>query len=212
MTFGPKLAGLFAGCVVLSALNGCGMFMARSAVSSDFDSGRVGPIAILVEDASGGPASAALYRQVEIEFIHTLMSKGYTVASRSDVHHLVTEGEFQRESALTDGDAARLGRMLNVPTILIATITGTNVTSERRLRTVRTSGGHEYQQRYTAYIGHASLGGRLVHVETGQVLWTSSDTNHRTLDNNQRHVAPAVQYVASRVAMAFPDRDAGTAE
>lgn len=57
-------------------------------------------------------------RQIECGALMALLSHGYSVASRADLKTLVREIEFQNTD-LTDSDSAKLGKMLNVPAVLV---------------------------------------------------------------------------------------------
>lgn len=97
-------------------------------------------------------------RFIEDELIMQLMQKGYTLASRHDMEALTREMQFQN-SGLTQADAARLGRLLNVPAILLVEVT------------YLSNNGN-------AFSGYqppaASLSARLIQVESGEILWASS--------------------------------------
>jgi hypothetical protein len=88
-------------------------------------------------------------RQIEDIFIKESISKGYRVVSRSDIEPLLQEMGFQKHSGLTDKDAAELGRMLNVPAVVIVAIT----------RDERDA---------------SALGVRLISVEEAEVLWANA--------------------------------------
>ncbi len=93
-------------------------------------------LAILVQAGKEVPL-----RQIENEFILQLMSKGYQIASRSDLSGILEEINFQH-SAITDTDAVKIGKILNVPAVLIITP-----------------------------MSKFSMGARLVSVEYAEILW-----------------------------------------
>jgi hypothetical protein len=85
-------------------------------------------------------------REIEDVFIRASISKGFRVVSRSDIEPLLREMEFQKRSGLTDKDAAELGRILNVPAVMIVAVTRNETYS-------------------------VSLGARLISVEEAEILW-----------------------------------------
>ena len=120
-------------------------------------------IAVLVEPRRGTPT-----RGIEDEFISVLLDKGYNVSSRSDVEKVVKEISFQK-SGLTDlsnEDAAEIGKILNVPSVIIVHITD--------LYTKRYKSGAPYVQ--------ASMGARIVKVETAEILWVENKSSKPGLD------------------------------
>jgi len=98
-----------------------------------------GALAVVVEHKDFG-----VRRCVEDELMKALLAKGYAIPSRSDIADLRRELSVQN-SGLTNDDAARIGRFLNVPVVLIATVYG----------------------------DMHSISARLVHVETIEILWVA---------------------------------------
>jgi hypothetical protein len=183
----------------------CGCLGPRSAASPDFDPKQVALVAVLVGDETNGRAhSSGVNRQIEDVFMRNLLSKGYKLVSRSDIQKLLEEADFQRESALTDGDVVRIGKMLNVPAILIATVARSHVTSEIRTYTVVVN-GRERLEKQRVYIGYATVGARLVDVETAQVLWVSSRSGSSVLAENQQ-TDSVIESIATGIARTIPDR------
>ena len=86
----------------------------KVSVSTVFKDKKIKDVAVLVE-------APYYYDVVNLEdgLYITLLSYGYTVSSRSDVDALLKEIGFQG-SGLTDGAAAKIGKILNVPTVFIA--------------------------------------------------------------------------------------------
>lgn len=117
-----------------------------------FVSEDVTKVAVLVRDDRRTPT-----RPIEDAFVIELLRKGYQVASRSDLKSVIQEMQFQR-SGLTESDAARIGRILNVPAVLIVAVSGVEYGSSRGGRFVR----------------RASMGARLVRVDSAEVLWIDS--------------------------------------
>ena len=133
-------------------------------------------------------------RLVEDEFIGSMLRKGYGVASRSDIDAVLKELRLQA-SGFTDKDAAGLGKLLNVPVVLLVTVTQWKTEPYRGYR----SGGH-----YVYFDTTASISARLVSVEKGEVLWLGKHGGtHRTRDRDGIDV---LVVVTKQVAESFPGR------
>jgi hypothetical protein len=104
-------------------------------------------------------------RLVEDEFVQALMQKGYRLVSRSDIQALAQEQQFQR-SGLTESNAVAVGKLLNIPAVLVVRITDFGTDSQRDPR----NGGRPVT------VARATIGARLVNVETGLIWWTRSHT------------------------------------
>ncbi|MFI5457188.1 MAG: hypothetical protein ACHRXM_17215 [Isosphaerales bacterium] len=92
---------------------------------------------------------------VEDEFVQTMIRKGYSVVAQSDIQALAKEKQFQK-SGLTENNAADIGKLLNVPAVIVVRITESAV---EQLTDPNT--------RNTFTVARASLGARLVSMETG---------------------------------------------
>jgi hypothetical protein len=115
------------------------------------------------------PSYAEYGRLIEDIFIKESISKGYRVVSRSDIEPLLQEMGFQKHSGLTDKDAAELGRILNVPAVVIVAIT---------------------QEEENA----VALGVRLISVEQAEIFWANAGGKPRRFfsPNTLFEVAKAV--------------------
>ncbi|MBY0277839.1 penicillin-binding protein activator LpoB [Candidatus Binatia bacterium] len=153
-------------------------------------------LAVAIDDSSRR-IDGTTRRSVEDEFIRALLSKGYTVASRSDVDALLDEVKFQQRSGFTDRDAAKLGKALNVPAVLIVTIGDVGTTS----RKVRVFGERSPQR---VDFTRATVGARLVDVERAEILWTGSSNGEYATERAYQN--QVIGMVAKAVARAVPDR------
>jgi hypothetical protein len=197
-------------CVVLGLFLGCESLKkaledmnrppaASSSTSPNFRPESYTKVAVIASDETGRFSSsrrAGILRQVEDEFIAELLAKGFTFAARSDVEALLTEMRFQ-SSNLTQGDAARLGQMLNVPAVLLVTVTSLDDSSERvRYR----DGGSDI-----IHYGLGSISARLVGVESSEVLWLASYSGQFRISDSsdEEQVLPVVAQI---VANSFPPR------
>lgn len=126
-------------------------------------------------------------RSVEDVFTAALLGKRYKVASRSDVDRILQEMKFQ-QSGLTDADAKKIGRILNVPAVLIGSV-------PRSQEKVFRSGSK---------IKHIEIqfSARLIDVESSEVLWISSLEGY----DDRQNAHNLVQKLASMVADSFPSR------
>ena len=122
-------------------------------------------LAILIEPNTKLPS-----RLIEDEFMKLLISKGYTISSRSDVMSIMRELKFQHKG-LTDGDASKIGKMLNVPAVLIVSLTN--------------------YHKESGWI-NISVGARMIDVEKAEILWLGS-----CKDGNSRY---AFRYMMDRIS------------
>jgi curli production assembly/transport component CsgG len=129
-----------------------------------------------------------LGRLVEDEFIPVLLQRGYGVVSRSDIQAILKEASFQH-SGSTEQDAIRLGKILNVPAVLVITVNHVQV-------------NHSYSGGYSNAEAQVSMGARLLSVESGEILWVASDSKAFAVQDGNE----AVRREAARLAAAFPRR------
>ncbi len=137
-------------------------------------------------------------RQVEDEFLQVLLDKGYSLVSRSDIASVVKEQQFQR-SGLTEDNATKLGKLLNVPAVLVVRITECTAESQRVARVPN-----------QVLMGRVSLGARLINVETGLISWTLAQSDSHTLAG-RGELSILLGRVANKLASSFPDKN-GTPE
>jgi hypothetical protein len=165
---------------------------------SAFDVKSLNKLAVLVV---GEPRRAEIQtdqqRRVEDEFVQVLLQKGHTLVSRSDVAAVVKEQKFQR-SGLTEDNAAAIGKLLSVPAVLVLRITECGADAQMNSRT-RTQG----------FVGHASLGARLISVETGSIWWTGTHNESGPVRARGDAILVLAD-VAKNLALAFPDKGGGS--
>lgn len=173
---------LLTGCVATSASS-----PPPSGVSSPaFMAAPPAKVAVVVERASGARFSP---RDVEDVVTSGLMSKNYTVAARSDVETITKEIGFQH-SGLTDRDAAEIGRILNVPAVMIVTVKSLKVNRHRGAAKV-----------------DGSMGARLISVAGGEVLWINSVSHSPWYyASGNTDPGPTVQAMAAALINSFPPR------
>lgn len=154
------VAIMISGCAVGQQLSGSltSLFVPHEAViksvtAPTFDAKKINKLAVIVLAENQAPT-----RLMEDIYMSSLLEKGYSVASRSDIDNLMKEMNFQ-SSGLTDNDAAKLGKILNVSAVIITSVT--NMQSQYNSR-----GQYNYLE--------GTVGGRLIDVQKGEVLWLGS--------------------------------------
>lgn len=129
---------------MLAAAAGCGQANAESTALAGYDFGRINTIAIV--EVTGRVYGEAVKDRISDLFTLKLMEKGYKFIERKSIKTLLKEQEFQASDLTTDVGAAKAGKFLNVPAVMIINIP-------------RCSGG---KMEMTA---------KLIDVEDGTILW-----------------------------------------
>lgn len=138
-----------------------------------------------------GQSQSDQQRLVEDIFVQTLLDRGHLVVARSDLKSVLTEQELEN-SGLTDSNAVALGKLLNVPAVLVIRIT------EYALETQRASSNNTRVQ-----TARATVGARLISVDTGGIWWQGTHSLSDTVQVKGELVQVLAQ-VAERLARAFP--------
>lgn len=161
--------------IAILLIGGCSS--GESYVKAGYDFTRLDKIAIV--DVQGDVAGEAAKNQIADFFVIELMKKGYTPVERAQVQSLLKEHEFQASDLTTDEGAARAGRILNVPVVLVVNIPNF---------------GEEM-----------SMTAKMIDVEDGSVLWAGSGlgSTGRTLAT----IFGAAGGAAAGVAVAGGDTD-----
>lgn len=98
-----------------------------------------------------------------------LLSNGYRVTSREDVDRVITEMKWQ-SSGLSDRAAAKVGRILNVPAVLIVSLNQADTTEQRASGSIL-GGLVEYGSISGRKVLAIDASAKLVDVNTSEVLW-----------------------------------------
>ena len=108
--------------VLLSMLAaaGCSSSKAESQAVVGYDFGKIDKIAIV--EVTGRVYSEAAKNRVSNLFAMKLMEKGYKLIERKDIKTLLKEQQFQASDLTTKESAAKAGRILNVPAVMIINI------------------------------------------------------------------------------------------
>jgi hypothetical protein len=109
-------------CTLLAALiiGGCSSGKGESYLRADYDFSKVTKIAVI--EVSGAVRGDAVKNQIGDFFSMELMKKGYTPVERAQVQALLKEQKFQASDVTTNEDAAKAGRILNVPVVMLINI------------------------------------------------------------------------------------------
>jgi len=145
---------------------------------------------------------------IEDVFIRFLIGKGYSYASRKEVREIVNEQSFQH-SGLTDSDAVRMGKLLNVPAVLMITVSnlGEVNTFDGNLLTLpfQLAGALLMPSRGASCLMRCSITARLIATQTGEVLWLAS-LNNFVLKQNNNDITPVLQRSTEMIAKSFPSK------
>ncbi len=106
---------LLAGLLIIS-----GCTSGESYVRAGYDFSKLDKIAVV--EVAGRIGGEVARNQISDFFVMELLKKGYAPIERAQVHALLKEHEFQASDLTSSEGAARAGRILNVPTVLIVNI------------------------------------------------------------------------------------------
>lgn len=169
------------------------------ALSNEFASQSVERVAIVVRDSSGKLTSpTGTMQQVEDEFISGCLKAGYRVADRSATAIIVAEMKYQR-SGFTDTDAVELGKVINVPAVMVVTITDAGTSSTDY-------GLRRNNQPVLTHYSNASLSARLISVGTGEALWVGMHSDFAEVGDPRSGGAAGVASAARALAATIPPR------
>lgn len=109
-------------CTLLAALvvGGCATGTGESIVRAGYDFSQLDKVAVI--EVSGAVRGEAAKNQIGDFFTMELLKKGYTPVERAQVQALLKEQKFQATDVTSDEGAARAGRILNVPAVLLINI------------------------------------------------------------------------------------------
>lgn len=130
---------------LLSLLAVC-MGCTEGHVRMDYDFGKAKKVAII--DVTGDLDGEAARNQVGDFFVMELLKKEYAPIARAGVQKILREQEFQASQNTPEQDAARAGRILNVPAVLMVNVSRLD--------------------------NEINMTAKMIDVETGEVLWISN--------------------------------------
>ncbi len=99
---------------------GCGSSQGESYAMAGYDFSSLNKVAIV--EVTGRVYGDVVKNQISDMFVMELMKRGYNVVERQAVKALLKEQEFQASEMTTNEDAARAGRILNVPAVMVINI------------------------------------------------------------------------------------------
>lgn len=133
-------------------------------------------------------------RLVEDMFVQTLLERGHVVVARSDIRSVLKEQAFAN-SGLTDGNAAAVGKLLNVPAVLVVRITEFLSENQR-----------DAKRNPQVLMARAALGARLVSVETGGIWWQGTHSLSEVV-NRKGELLMVLAKVTEKLSRAFPEKN-----
>ena len=133
--------------LVAMTVAGCASSRGESYAAAGYNFANLDKVAIV--EVTGRIYGDAVKNQIANMFVMELMKKGYTVVERSQVKTLLKEQEFQASDLASDQGAAKAGKILNVPAVLMIDIP---------------KYGNEKM----------SMSAKLIDVETAAILWIGS--------------------------------------
>jgi hypothetical protein len=111
---------LVGGLLAMVAVAGCASSQAESQAVAGYNFGEIDKIAIV--EVTGRVYGDAVKNQISNLFTIELMKKGYKFIERKDIKALLKEQEFQASDVTTEVGAARVGKILNVPAVMLIEI------------------------------------------------------------------------------------------
>lgn len=180
--------------IVLCGCSSVSKFVPEAHISPSFQKGSYGKLVILVVDNSRYVQDRGMLRQIEDEFMKVAMGKGYDVVTRSDKEKLLEEIHFENSIYASEIKPAELGRMFNVPGVLIVSVN--NVSTREYTPLLRMEG-----QRY--YATQATLSTRFVATESAQVLFLLNHTIEMK-GNDRQQGDQAAALCAREIAAILP--------
>jgi hypothetical protein len=130
-------------------------------------------------------------RIVEEAFTQVLADRGYRLVSRSDLRAILREQQFQ-QSGFTEDNAVAIGKLLNIPAVLVVRITDFAVDAIPD----KVSG------RVVA-LSRAGVGARIIQVGRGEIWWTHGEWQARQAES-ARYGSRILDTVATSVASFVP--------
>ncbi len=131
------------GILAICLFAGCASESGESVTMAGFDFSSIAKVGVL--DPSGDVYGDTVKNQIADLFIKELMRKGYHCAVRTEMKKLLDEQDFQSSDVTNESDAARIGKIINVPVVMMINI--------------------------PKFEGKMEVTAKLVRVEDGMILW-----------------------------------------
>ncbi len=129
--------------VVILAATGCAT--GTGYTDPNYDFARVQKVAVVSVTGQGDMRSAAARQQVAGWAEMELLKHGYSPIERQQINTVLEEQEFQRSEITSKQEAARAGRILNVPVVVMVSV--------------------------PRFGEHISMTAKMVNVEDGRIVW-----------------------------------------
>lgn len=123
-----------------------GCTTADSSFRASYDFAQIDKIAVVAVE--GDVIGEIPKNQISDFFVIELLSKGYSPIERAQVHLLLEEQDFQSQDLTSAVDAARAGRILNVPAVLVVNIPN--------------------------FTNNISMTAKIINVEDATIVWAAS--------------------------------------
>ena len=193
---------------LVAAAAGCrtedGGYRVEATAAASFDPAALDRVAVVPRGAGReryGGGESGLDQLLEDAFVPALMRSGYAVASRSDVQRVLEELQFQHTSGLTDSDAAKMGRLLNVGAVILVSVPDvTTEQSQGRSFWARLTGGGTSSREVT----RVTVSARMVSIERAEFLWVATATH--AFPGGAARAGEFVATLARAVAEEVPSR------
>lgn len=139
-----RLLALISLCLALLWISACAT--GQSTASRSFQGEQPDKVALI--DIAGDIRGNAPKNQVETFFTEEMLKKGYRVIERSRVEKVLQEQDFQHSDRTTNAGAAAIGKVLNVPGVIMLDV---NIEGEK-----------------------LTITGKIIDTETAEILWVGT--------------------------------------
>jgi len=129
-------------------VGGCASGKGESYTRAGYNFGRVEKVAVV--DVTGAVHGEPVKIQITDFFNMELMKRGFVPVERSQIESLLKEQKFQASDVTTKEDAARAGKILNVPAVILVNI--------------------------PKYGEDLNMTAKMIDVEDGSILWIGEGT------------------------------------
>jgi len=152
----------------------------------------------------GKQQHSQLFDMIEDVFTQEIIGKGYRYASRSELQPVLNELKLQ-DSGLTDADAATIGKILNVPAVLILNVTKLGIVGKNNSSLITMP--FELAALLivpTKSTVCCSMTARFISTETSEVLWIGKVTDVCVKQDYGTDFHSVVNQAASILAKSIP--------
>jgi len=191
ISISQKWAGIIGLCLLCS----CATYHVNNYVpwtfSHGFNPASLDKVAVLARSDNRYYWNDRMADSVEEIFTESLLRNGYQVISRSNLGAVQNEIDFQRSGSSPEADAAKWGRIMNVPAIILVRVSDVDVKRGH-------GAGYIYYQ--NALSAKARVSATLIRTEDGAVLGSGSrytQTFAQDYNDFQSALYPTARLVAN---------------